>query len=92
MYPKPENRRSVSRRDDDTRHLENQIRFEAIENTQSAILEELKSLSGLSEFLRDAKVGIKWTGRVGKLIGTVAKYLGYILAAYGAIKAWGTLK
>jgi hypothetical protein len=87
-------RRGVTRREIDIRHLENQARLLALEtnqaeikNDQAQILAQMKELAGLFEFLRDARVGIKWSGRVGRAIVWIGKIVGGLLVLSGLWKA-----
>ena len=67
----------------DIRHEENQARFTGIE----CELRDLKeATAGLVEFLKGAKVGIKWSGRLGRAVIFICKVATFLSAAYGAWK------
>lgn len=75
---------------DDIRHRENQSRFEALEVSQVRTEGKIDALTeateGLVEFLKVSKVGIKWSGRVGRCVIFICKITTYVAAAYGIWK------
>lgn len=67
---------------EDQRHAENQKRFEAIEKT-------LLEIKDFTQFLADAKVGLRWAGKFGRFIVFASKVVAGVLALYAAWRYGG---
>ena len=67
---------------EDQRHSENQQRFEAIERT-------LKEIKDFTQFLADAKVGLRWAGKFGRFVIFASKVVGGGVALYAAWRYGG---
>lgn len=77
---------------EDIRHAENSARLAKLEQNHADTALKLDTLirdtAGLVEFIKDSKVGLKWSGRLGKFLRILGQLIIGGLTIYGAYQAW----